>query len=83
MAGPARFDTIETNRLVMRRWRESDREPFAALNGDPETLVFPADARPGGQRRLVRRIESRFEPQGYGLWALEVARPASSSATPG
>ena len=35
-----RFDTIETKRLVLRRWQDPDREPFAELNGDPETLVF-------------------------------------------
>ena len=35
-----RFDIIETERLMLRRWREADREPFAELNGDPETLVF-------------------------------------------
>ena len=31
---------IETERLVLRRWRDADRAPFAELNGDPETLVF-------------------------------------------
>ncbi len=36
----AKFDIIETKRLVLRRWREADREPFAELNGDPQTLVF-------------------------------------------
>jgi RimJ/RimL family protein N-acetyltransferase len=33
-----KFDIIETKRLVLRRWREADLEPFAELNGDPETL---------------------------------------------
>jgi RimJ/RimL family protein N-acetyltransferase len=27
-----------TARLRLRRWRESDREPFAALNADPEVM---------------------------------------------
>ena len=35
-----RFDVVTTDRLVMRRWRQTDREPFAELNGDPETLAF-------------------------------------------
>jgi RimJ/RimL family protein N-acetyltransferase len=43
MTEPARFGTIRTARLLMRRWTESDRGPFAALNGDPETMrFFPA-----------------------------------------
>jgi RimJ/RimL family protein N-acetyltransferase len=69
-----RFDEVHTDRLLMRRWRESDRDPFAALNGDPETLkFFPATLDRAGSDALVDRIEDSFERQGFGLWALEVA----------
>lgn len=69
----ARFDTIQTDRLLMRRWRDSDREPFAALNADPKTMrYFPATLDRAASDALVDVIESRFELQGYGLWALEV-----------
>jgi RimJ/RimL family protein N-acetyltransferase len=37
-----RFDIVNTDRLLLRRWREDDRAPFAELNGDPETLVMRA-----------------------------------------
>jgi RimJ/RimL family protein N-acetyltransferase len=68
-----RFDIIETERLQMRRWREADRAPFAALNGDPETLVFfPSTLTRAESDALVDRIEARFDAHGYGLWALEV-----------
>jgi RimJ/RimL family protein N-acetyltransferase len=40
MTGAAGFGTIGTDRLLMRRWLESDREPFAALNADPQTMWF-------------------------------------------
>ena len=34
---------METERLVLRQWQASDREPFAALNADPEVMAhFPA-----------------------------------------
>ena len=34
---------MHTARLVMRRWRESDREPCAAMTADPEVMrYFPA-----------------------------------------
>lgn len=57
----------------MRRWREADREPFAELNGDPETLVyFPSTLSRAESDALVDRIEARFTEHGYGLWALEV-----------
>jgi RimJ/RimL family protein N-acetyltransferase len=68
-----RFDTIRTDRLLMRRWLDSDRGPFAALNADPETMrYFPATLDRPASDALVDRIESRFEQYGYGLWALEV-----------
>ena len=74
MTEPARFDTIRTDRLLMRRWRHSDREPFAELNGDPLTMVyFPSLLDRAGSDALVDRIEARFDESGFGLWALEVA----------
>ena len=72
-----RFDTIRTERLVMRRWRDSDRAPFAALNADPEVMrYFPATLDRAASDALVSIIEARFDHQGFGLWALEVASSA-------
>lgn len=71
---PSRFDQLETERLIMRRWRDSDREPFAELNADAETLrFFPATLDRAASDAFVERIEARFELHGYGLWALELA----------
>jgi RimJ/RimL family protein N-acetyltransferase len=72
-----RFDTIRTGRLVMRRWRESDREPYAALNADPEVMrYFPATLSRAASDASVDRMEDLFDRQGFGLWALEVADTA-------
>lgn len=58
----------------MRRWRDSDREPFAAMNADPEVMrYFPATMDPSETEAFIERIEERFETQGYGLWAMELA----------
>ena len=32
---------IETARLLLRRWEARDRDPFAALNADPEVMGNP------------------------------------------
>src|SRR5690349_14162508 len=73
MTPSQRFDTMRTERLLMRRWRESDREPFAALNGDAETLkYFPSTLDRAASDAMVDRIEACFDALGYGLWALEV-----------
>jgi ribosomal-protein-alanine N-acetyltransferase len=65
-------DRIETARLVMRRWTDADREPFAAMNADPEVMrYFPAPLTRAESDELIDRIEERFHADGYGLWALE------------
>jgi RimJ/RimL family protein N-acetyltransferase len=74
MALTARFDTLRTDRLVLRRWQDSDREPFAELNADAETMqFFPSTLSREESDALIDRIEGRFETQGFGLWALEIA----------
>lgn len=75
MTGPSRFDTIRTDRLLMRRWLESDREPFAALNADPETMLyFPQTLDRAASDALADLIEERLDQFGYGLWALQVGK---------
>lgn len=64
---------LRTDRLVLRRWRPSDREPFAALNADPAVMEhFPSPLSREDSDALVDRIEGLFEAQGWGLWAVEV-----------
>jgi RimJ/RimL family protein N-acetyltransferase len=63
---------IETRRLLLRRWQEADREPFAVLNGDPEVMeYFPATLSREQSDELITRIEREFDRRGFGLWALE------------
>ena len=70
----ARFDNLRTERLLMRRWRDADRRPFAAMNADPEVMrYFPAALDRAASDESVDRIEALFERQGFGLWALEEA----------
>ncbi|MDH2443746.1 GNAT family N-acetyltransferase [Amnibacterium sp. CER49] len=62
----------ETERLLLRRWRDDDRAPFAALNADPEVMRhFPARLSREESDALIDRIEQHFDRHGYGLWALE------------
>lgn len=66
------MDTIETTRLVLRRWRDSDLAPFAAMNADPEVMRwFPSTHSREESDASVARFEAQFERAGYGLWALE------------
>ena len=64
---------LETARLRLRRWREDDREPFAAINADPRVMEFFLAPMTSAQSdELIERIEEGFEEHGFGLWALEV-----------
>jgi RimJ/RimL family protein N-acetyltransferase len=62
-----------TPRLLLRRWRPEDSEPFAALNADPRVMEhFPAPYSREETDRMIARIEQHFEERGYGLWAVEI-----------
>jgi ribosomal-protein-alanine N-acetyltransferase len=68
----ATLGPFTTDRLILRRWRETDKEPFAALNADPRTMeFFPKTLDRAESDRVADRIEMRFEERGFGLWALE------------
>lgn len=62
-----------TERLLLRRWREEDREPFAALNADPAVMEhFPAPLSRRESDAFLDRVAPQLEQRGWGLWALEV-----------
>ena len=66
--------SIRTERLLLRRWRTSDRAPFAALNADPVVMAFFVSTLPPAESdAFVDRIEEHFDEHGFGLWAVEAA----------
>lgn len=66
---------LRTERLLLRRWREADLEPFAAMNADPEVMEHfssgPLDR--AASDRLARYADACFEVHGFGLAAVERA----------
>ncbi len=63
---------MQTERLILRRWRPDDREPFAALNADPEVMrYFPAPLSRAESDAFVDFCDARIESEGFGWWALE------------
>lgn len=64
---------LRTERLVLRRWRESDLEPFRRMNVDPKVMEFmPKLLDSEESDALVERIERHFDERGFGLMAVEV-----------
>jgi RimJ/RimL family protein N-acetyltransferase len=64
---------LATTRLLLRRWREADREPFARINADPRVMeYFPAALTREESDTLVDRIDAHFTEHGFGMWAAEL-----------
>jgi RimJ/RimL family protein N-acetyltransferase len=65
-------DHLRTERLLLRRWQDSDREPFAALNADRRVMEFlPALLSRKESDAMIDRLEAHFDQHGFGFWAVE------------
>jgi RimJ/RimL family protein N-acetyltransferase len=64
---------FDTPRLRLRQWRVSDREPFAALNADPDVMrFFPAPISREASDASIDAWQSQFAERSFGNWAAEV-----------
>jgi ribosomal-protein-alanine N-acetyltransferase len=65
--------SIRTERLILRRWCEADRVPYAALNADAVVMDrLPTVLTRAESDAMVNWIEASFDERGFGLWAVEV-----------
>ncbi len=65
---------IQTERLILRQWREEDLEPFAQLNADPRVMeYFPATLSRQESAEMMKRMQTKIEERGWGLWAVSLA----------
>jgi ribosomal-protein-alanine N-acetyltransferase len=64
---------LETERLLLRRWKDSDREPFAKMNANPRVMEFFAGCLTREESdQFIDRAESDIENYGFGLFAAEL-----------
>lgn len=63
---------IETERLIIRRWTDADRAPFAAMSADPEVMATlgPLMTREQSDAMIDRLIDLQ-ERDGHCFWAVE------------
>ncbi len=72
MSGTYDPPVFRTERLLLRRWREGDLAPFAAMSADPDVMRhFPSFVSEEETHALVERFERHFDEHGFGPWALE------------
>lgn len=63
---------FETERLRLRQWRATDREPFATLNADPKVMeFFPTLLTRDASDAIADRCQSLIQERGWGFWAAE------------
>lgn len=64
---------LETSRLILRAWKNSDLKPFYALNCNPEVMrYFPDCLTPAQSDALAHKFQSLIETQAWGVWAVEL-----------
>jgi RimJ/RimL family protein N-acetyltransferase len=66
-------EELHTERLRLRRWLPSDRQPFAQVNCDPRVMEFlPGPLSRHESDARADQIEAHFQQHGFGLWAVEI-----------
>jgi RimJ/RimL family protein N-acetyltransferase len=66
--------TLETERLILRMFREEDFEQYAPLCADPEVVRYLGDGKTLGRAEAWRQmamILGHWRLRGYGPWAVE------------
>lgn len=67
------MNELRTERLLLRRWRTSDRSAFRALNADPAVMATIGQPMDDAQAdALMDRIEVHFAAHGFGLWCVDL-----------
>lgn len=64
---------LETKRLILRKWRPDDLDPFTAMNVDPEVMrFFPSRPDRAETEAQIRLVSDNIERHGIGWWAIEI-----------
>lgn len=71
-------EAIRTDRLLLRRWQECDRDGLATMSGDAQVMEhYPSPLSREQSNALADRIEIHFQTYGFGLFAVEIPQQAS------
>jgi RimJ/RimL family protein N-acetyltransferase len=66
---------IETERLTLRGWRDTDLDALAAINADPDVMRFISDGSVRDRQRTTEDLRSMmrgWDERGFGLFAIDV-----------
>ena len=69
---------METERLILRQWKESDRNPFFEMNSDPDVMkYFPSPLSRKESDDFFEKLSLLIEKQGFGLDSGQLLRKLS------
>ena len=66
--------TLETERLRLRMFRETDLDAYAAMSADPEVMRYLGAGEPltrADAWRQMAMLVGHWQLRGYGVWAVE------------
>jgi RimJ/RimL family protein N-acetyltransferase len=67
--------TLETERLVLRPWRDDDLDALTLINADPEVMRYILDGSVRDREQSaagVRKMRDGWARDGYGMFAVQV-----------
>jgi RimJ/RimL family protein N-acetyltransferase len=68
---PVLIPRLTTERLLLREWLATDREPFGLMNADPLVVEhLPRALDRAASDALIERFQADWAVQGHGRWAL-------------
>ena len=68
------MNEVETRRLLLRRWRSEDLDPYARICADAEAMQYIGSGAPLTREQSeaqISRFVRHWDEHGFGLWAVE------------
>ena len=70
---------LETDRLLLRTWKEQDLDPMTAINQDPKVCEFLASIGDrASTQAIIENTKRQYDKHGYCLYAVEIGWRLSS-----
>lgn len=73
-ASYATIPILETQRLKLRGWQQTDLAPLARINADPRVMAFAPNGTLSFEQTQasIERFNNHFKEHAFGIWAVEL-----------